>query len=187
MLFEVGCLAYLDGYYREAVTSIASALENFREFCIDFFVTSNEVPLAEFKTAWKDTHLSERQLGAYNMLYLNYFKEAPIPIPSRWTTFRNKATHSGEIPSPEKALEYAEFVYEYINSVITKIKQINEEHLMNRYFNRKTEQIESMELQREDFTTFDLLTIMSLAVSGEENLESAMNLLVDYRDEYYTK
>jgi hypothetical protein len=43
ILFEVGSYALLDGYYREAVSSFAAALERFYEFFVEVIARSNGV------------------------------------------------------------------------------------------------------------------------------------------------
>ncbi len=66
ILFEMGALALLDGYGREAISSFAAAQERFHEFCIKVFLTGNGVNRDEFIRTWKlVSSQSERQLGAY--------------------------------------------------------------------------------------------------------------------------
>src|SRR5690242_5124238 len=66
LLFEMGLGAILDGYYREAVSAFASAVERFHETYIRIVAESNGTPAAAFDASWKHMRKqSERQLGAF--------------------------------------------------------------------------------------------------------------------------
>lgn len=191
MLFEVGCLAYLDGYYREAVTSFSAALENFRVFCIEIFTISNGISVTQLNIALNSIKLSERQIGAFNILYLNYFKE-PIPKETiskmeKWSKFRNAATHAGMIPKSEKVWEYAEFVHDFIQSIVKKLKQKDMDLVINRYYSRKDEQIEHMKLDRNQLSNYGLLSVLNLSSNRDESLDFSIKLLKGYRNEFYTR
>jgi hypothetical protein len=65
ILFEMGTMALLDGYTREAVSSIAAAIERFYEFCIQVFVINKGIDYEVFEKTWKlMKSQSERQIGA---------------------------------------------------------------------------------------------------------------------------
>ena len=53
LLFDLGALAILDGYYREAVSSFAACVERFYEFYFRIVFEAHELPEPEIKAAWK--------------------------------------------------------------------------------------------------------------------------------------
>src|SRR5690349_14819867 len=64
-LFENGVHAIHDGYYREAISAFAAALERFYEFYVRLISRKNNIPQDEFEKGWKAvSKQSERQLGA---------------------------------------------------------------------------------------------------------------------------
>ncbi|WP_214516260.1 hypothetical protein, partial [Aliivibrio fischeri] len=71
VLFEVGLNAIKDGYYREAVSSFAAALERFYEHFIKTVLFRKEGS-EQLENCWKMvSNQSERQLGAFIFLYLS--------------------------------------------------------------------------------------------------------------------
>lgn len=94
LLFEMGIYAMLDGYFRESVSNFAASIERFHEFSIEVFIqnlfrnmkAANSIDnswskldrINQYDRAWKMiSNQSERQLGAYTMLYLSVFQDAP--------------------------------------------------------------------------------------------------------------
>ncbi len=141
LLFESGIKALKDGYYREATTTFAVALERFYEFSIIFLLIDklanyetqqiNEEGLRNFEKFWKTPlKLSERQLGAFYALYFDEFGESPMILDQSFSkrmrhavvkdpvNFRNRAVHEGYIPTHEETVEYGEAVHLYINSLL---------------------------------------------------------------------
>src|SRR5262245_54774125 len=53
ILYESGALALLDGYYREAVATIASSLERFHEYWIRATFLETGVPSEAYNDTWK--------------------------------------------------------------------------------------------------------------------------------------
>jgi len=123
ILYDMGIYAMLDGYFREAVSNFASSLERFYEFSIEIFSTKNNVDLKEYEKAWNIiSKQSERQLGAYIMLYLNTFLGPPNLLSTKYIEFRNEVTHKGKIPSSKETYEYAEAVFNFIKDKLVEIK-----------------------------------------------------------------
>lgn len=109
VLFELGMNALVDGYPREAVTSFASSLENFYEFCINQVSLYKGVDRASLDAGWKYmTKQSERQLGAFVMLWLNYFGSAPTLLSDSSRSFRNRVVHQGYIPRRDETLAFGD-------------------------------------------------------------------------------
>jgi hypothetical protein len=124
LLFDIGLTAFTDGYMREAVSSFSASLERFYEFFINFYLYTIEFEDHLIIQAWKFvSNQSERQLGAFNYLYLTCFKEIAPELDSAKRGFRNKVIHKGYIPNPQETIEYSRSIYEQISHVITKIEQ----------------------------------------------------------------
>lgn len=136
LLYESGVKALEDGYYREAVSSFAAALERFYEFLIQsHFVDENTTQLPKaFHDTWKVLSTqSERQLGAFYMLYMHEFGQAAPVVDNKFvqslkldlgikgnepTTFRNKVIHQGYIPRREQVIAYGEVISYYIHNIL---------------------------------------------------------------------
>ncbi|MGJ8545553.1 MAG: hypothetical protein ACSHWZ_08935 [Sulfitobacter sp.] len=109
VLFELGMNALVDGYPREAVTSFASCLENFYEFCINQLSLYKGVDRASLDAGWKYmAKQSERQLGAFVMLWLNYFGSKPNLLSEDCRKFRNRIVHKGYIPGLDETLIFGD-------------------------------------------------------------------------------
>jgi hypothetical protein len=117
VLFDLGTCAILDGYYREAVSSHASALERFYEFFSTVICIKRGVPEKEFLKTWKQvSNQSERQFGAFLLLYLTERNEAPRILKPESVTFRNRVIHKGTLPTRSEACKFGEEVLELISS-----------------------------------------------------------------------
>ncbi len=109
VLFELGMNALVDGYPREAVTSFASCLENFYEFCIIQISLYKGVDRASLDAGWKYmSKQSERQLGALVMLWLNYFGSKPNLLSDKSRSFRNRVVHQGYIPGLDETVSFGD-------------------------------------------------------------------------------
>lgn len=129
LLFESGIVALLAGFHREAVSSIAAALERFYEFSIEALAEVARVPQDLFETAWKMvSSQSERQLGAYSFVYLTTFKRPFLATKEEqktfqeWATFRNSVVHKGQFPTRERVIEYAQYVFDLIHERKTELR-----------------------------------------------------------------
>lgn len=140
MLFEMGLYALNDGYSREAAANFAVAIERFHEFSIavfahehggeqsdssDVFRIISQTFDDEYQNSWKAiSKQSERQYGAYIMLYLITFKRTPILMKDKYITFRNDVTHKGIFPSRVKTEKYARATFDYIKTKLLELKTI---------------------------------------------------------------
>jgi hypothetical protein len=135
VLFDMGGMAFQDGFTREAVTAFAAALERAYELYVRvIFERENEPPSWDDKSAeaqsfkrldsvfdplWKQHlgKLSERQLGAFMVLFALNERDAPPLLSTEWVAFRNKCTHQGVIPGRGKALGYGREVMRIIEQI----------------------------------------------------------------------
>lgn len=114
LLFESGLNAINDLYFREAVATLASALERFYEYSIKIMINDLNPNLVQ--DSWKNiANQSERQLGAFIFLYLREFKKSPLLLPNKMTEFRNKVIHKGYFPNRLETIEFSEAILEIIN------------------------------------------------------------------------
>jgi hypothetical protein len=127
ILYESGIVAFLFGFHREAVSSIAAALERFFEFTIRAMLSHQQVQPAAVEEAWKLVdNQSERQLGAFQFLYLacmqEPFREGKLRTTfEEWTKFRNKVIHKGALPERSKVRQYAEYVFDLTKHIWLRI------------------------------------------------------------------
>jgi len=115
LLFDSGTLAFLDGYYREAVGSFAASLERFYEICVRVLLRARDLEEEEIGELWKVmSRQSERQLGAYAALYGSRFREQPPLLPEKVAAFRNDVIHKGRFPRRDQAAEFGDTVLRLI-------------------------------------------------------------------------
>jgi hypothetical protein len=89
ILFEMGAVALIDGYTREAVSSMAAALERFYEYWLHVIMLKAGIPQDRFQEAWKIvSRQSERQFGAFVFSYFREFQRPPDILPQNWVEFR---------------------------------------------------------------------------------------------------
>jgi hypothetical protein len=124
MLFEYGVNALADSYYRDAVASFASALERYFEFFIKAALHTRQADFTVINKGWKAiAGQSERQLGAYTMLYTQLFgQEAPLLNANKEVPFRNSVIHKGHIPSQEEAIRFGDKVLELIDTSLNQLR-----------------------------------------------------------------
>lgn len=115
ILFEVGSYAIVDGYYREAVSSFASALERYYEFFVE--TISIHIGTEEaYRESWKKIFSqSERQLGAYIFSYFLTYSKSPDILCKKLVELRNKVIHKGHIPSYWEAVKFGQHVADLIS------------------------------------------------------------------------
>jgi hypothetical protein len=126
LLFESGIMALLSGFHLQAVSSAATALERFFEFAIRVFLIHAEATPENVDAAWKMVAASsERQYGAFLFLYLATMKKPYARENQKMVEGRNRVVHRGEIPTPEKAREFAEYVYEIAHHVRAELVKLD--------------------------------------------------------------
>lgn len=134
LLYEAGVVAMLTGFRREAVSSMATALERFLEFAIYVFLEDEEADPGEVTESWRDlSSKTERQLGAFLLLHLStlgrpYFN----PKNTRkdfgtYTELRNRIVHAGIIPTEKETMTVARYVFDRITSLQGALVEMNKE------------------------------------------------------------
>ena len=120
ILFDSGCLALLDDYTNEAVSSFSAALERAYEFFIRVSYRKLGVSFSLLESSWKQIAVqSERQFGAFILLFPVVAGES-FSLPQIIPELRNKIIHRGYIARSGEVVEYAKLVF----LVIRKIMQV---------------------------------------------------------------
>lgn len=123
VLIDLAANAIVDGYYREAVSSFASALERFHEFYVRLQCDRHGIEEGNLEPAWKHVaSQSERQLGAFVFLYLLEHKTPPPMLKPIDVEFRNAVIHKGKIPTRERAIEFGEQVVKIILAILVPLR-----------------------------------------------------------------
>lgn len=125
ILFEYGLNAIVDGYYRESVSSLTSAMERYFEFFIKTILRNTTTDFDSISKVWKKvSSQSERQLGAYIILYFQAFGKEPLLLnQNKEVPFRNSVIHKGYIPTKDEAVNYGNSVMDIIEQSLMDLKQ----------------------------------------------------------------
>ena len=130
MLFELGMNAMLDGYPRDAIGSFAASLERFYEFYIQVIASHRSIDKQAFDASWKKiAKQSERQLGAFILMYTMETNRTPSLLTSSQIEFRNEVVHKGRIPTKEETIEFGKTVLDLISPVMHELKTRHAEAL----------------------------------------------------------
>lgn len=185
ILFENGAHAMIDGYYRESILSFAASIERFYEFFIRLVSRANKIDFSNFNDTWKlVASQSERQLGAYILLYLNTFRETPQLLPSGKVSLRNSVAHKGYIPKREEAIDYGQSVLDVIYKTLSKLKVDYHDALNEEIMFRIEAGYEKARRQGLKPSTFYSATIISIGDTStqERNLEEEIHKLTERRE-----
>ncbi len=194
VLFDVAAMALLDGYPREAIVSMAAALERFYEFYVFVLAIKHDVDTKTFATVWKQVdNQSERQLGAYLFVsLLDNPKVLPKSIdealPSllgvskgqtkTWRSFRNAVVHKGYMPSTTECVAYGDIVYRHILELTNELKATCAESLQKATFTH----LARAHSAGQPVSTMSIPTLLSLVRGGRpSSLPEALEELDKYR------
>lgn len=179
ILFDMGVVAVNEGYNREAVSNFASSLERYLEFYIKVLLKYNNVNKEEFDKGWKEVkNQSERQLGAFFLLYLSYFKRPVEYINKNQIKFRNEVIHKGKIPNQQETISYGENIYNFIKESLTEMKIHFSEQIQN-VISDDIEKIRSEKLVTQEEINF--------AIGGHENILSLYHWKEDEDNKTFTE
>lgn len=129
--------AIIDGYYREAVTSFTAALERLYELYVQVVSKTKSVDENSFTQTWKlMSKQSERQFGAFAMLYLNEEGSCPPHLTNSQVSFRNDVVHKGAIPSKSKTIAYGKSSLETMHSIALIFREKYKDSLSELVWNR---------------------------------------------------
>jgi len=183
LLLEIGLRAARDGYPREFVVAFAGALERFYEFALRVLMQAESVDAAvrfrNFNALWKQVRKhSERQMGAFQAIWLNSFDQQPAMLDPNDVSFRNNVVHNGLIPSKADAIAFCQAAYDAIfdnGSVLLDKRRRAVEwvgHVAN--FEAGREAVERKKI----ITTITLVTPFSLILAPELQVRANIAQLV---------
>lgn len=197
ILFDFGSMALIDGYHREAITSMAASLERFYEFFITVTCLKHKIDITNFKHTWKHVSAqSERQYGAYLFSYLidHNGEEPPVidnekPIlqgisknqTKNWKEFRNAVVHKGYIPSKAETLAYGNIIYHHMNKLIEDLKDRSSDFIREATFHHISRAKKSV--NDSVVSTMGISTIISLT-RGDSAHESFEKALKRFKNDY---
>ena len=125
ILFDYALNAIIDGYYREATITATAALERFYEFFIKTILIENGANFDKIKSSWDIiSKQSERQLGAFIMLYTSAFQKEPQLLKNSSVSFRNNVAHKGYIPEKEETINFTQEVLNIIEGTLLEQKRV---------------------------------------------------------------
>jgi hypothetical protein len=117
ILLRSGAKAPLQGFASESIFSMHAALERAYEFFIRVTCRHHKISPERIDAAWKGlAKQSERQLGAFSLLYLLEMGE-PLPLPEAITKMRNDVVHKGHIATEVEARKFGEMVFRRIREI----------------------------------------------------------------------
>lgn len=194
VLFDLAAMALLDGYPREAIASMAAALERFYEFYVFVLAIKHNVDPKIFATVWKQVdNQSERQLGAYLFVSLldnpkalpKLIDEAQPSLPDvskaqtkTWRSFRNAVVHKGYMPSTTECVAYGDIVYRHIVELTSELKATCAEPLQKAMLTH----LARAHSAGQPVSTMSIPTLLSLVRGGRPScLSAALEELEKYR------
>jgi hypothetical protein len=147
VLFDLGVNAIIDGYYRDAVSSFASALERLYEFYIHIQCDRRSIDSCLFNSTWKEVdNQSERQLGAFMFVYMMEKKTSPPVLVQKAIKFRNSVIHKGRFPSRDEAIQFGEQVAEIMVRVLSELRA-DAEDFLNRAVGRYVTEVRNQAIE----------------------------------------
>lgn len=184
ILFQIGAYAIADGYYREAISSFTSSLEQLYAFFIRAALSEKGVSDEATGRMWHYMkNQSERQLGAFIVIYTSELGKAPVLLDEKLISCRNKVIHQGLIPDRNKAVEYGEAVRSVMHPIMKEVNNrypIGVQKLISQHLSRGYNQNAGVLT-----STLSIKMIISLlhgSVSEDIPLDAAIHALPKYQD-----
>lgn len=181
ILSTIAAYAIKDGYYREAVSSFTSSLERFYEFYIKTMLVESGISSEVIAEAWNTiASQSERQLGAFILLYTNYHKQPPALLSQSKVSFRNDVIHKGKIPTKAEAIDYGNSVLNLIRPVLSKLKS-NYRSSIDKMVMEHIQPAWDRNTAGSNVTTISTTTIISIDIDDENyNKKTIEDFLSDH-------
>lgn len=127
VLFQQATYCLQDGYYREAVCTYNTSLERFFEYVIEILFYYNNFEMS-FSKIWSQIcNQSERQLGAYYLIWSTTVMKEPFFLDDKMVKLRNQVVHKGKLVRKEKAMEFGEYVFNGIKSASSTLHELIDE------------------------------------------------------------
>lgn len=181
VLFDIGANAIIDGYYREAISSFTSSLERLYEFCIKVICEKRKVNENLYTSTWKTiANQSERQLGAFLLLWVSEFGELPAVLPEKQVSFRNKVVHQGKIPNRQEAMIYGEAILKIIRPLMAFLYKSSPNEISTITFRHIRDCSKRDNVSSPSHTsTISISTILSLTGDEKHNSRNLDEAIID--------
>ena len=128
-LFEIAIEMLSSDYYREAIASFAASYERFMELFIRIVMRANKIENEVTDKAWKNiSHFSERQFGAFIVLFALEFSTQPNLLSNTLIRLRNQVIHQGYFPTKEECISYGSAVLDFIRATIKRLHASEKHH-----------------------------------------------------------
>jgi hypothetical protein len=192
LLFDLGGLALIDGYTREAVSSFAVALERFYEFFVRLWFIDKKCEDDIYSEYWKKVaNYTERQLGCFLTAYIAIYGKVPNVLSDNDTGFRNKVIHKGYIPTEKEVFEFGNKVGTIIQQISKEFIEHNKEAFMFEVFSRFKNLTDSKKPEGISISTMNVPTMLSTTNAdfvheSEFSLEKKIESLKVYRTYVYS-
>lgn len=115
VLFDFATHYFANGDYRSCLINAQCALERYREFFIRLVLAKHclkdEDIASYFKSMSKQT---ERQIGAFNTVFLLNRKQISSDISNKMTSYRNDVIHKGTFPNKDQTFVFCKRVIDII-------------------------------------------------------------------------
>ena len=122
VLFTIASNALLDGYSREAIASFAASLERFYEFVIRVICRSKSISQQDVEKCWKSvSKQSERQIGAFTMLWFVEMGDPPVLLSTDMVRLRNQVIHQGKVPTDQECIKFGQAIIDVISPIERKM------------------------------------------------------------------
>jgi hypothetical protein len=180
VLFTIASNALLDGYLRDSVASFAASLERFHEFATRVICRSNSIPQKDFEKCWKSvSKQSERQLGAFTMLWFVETGNPPDLLPNKMIELRNQVIHQGKVPTYQDCTKFGQAVVDVISPIErTMLDQFPDSH--------KDECFALARSVREEhgqpLTILSIFSLLDAAIRENVSFESCLERLRSQRE-----
>lgn len=177
ILFEKGIKRLQEGDYHLAIIYFSTALERFYEFAIKVMLYESEIDEDEFTETFKGMNgFSEREIGAFYILYLKEFLQACPKVTRSNIEFRNKVVHKGYVPTYNEVLKYGEYVLSYLRNIKRKLefkysKELIYKVISKRVFDLKNKISKEEKIEIKSIDTFSIPTIIGLLIDFEKQDE----------------
>lgn len=122
--FEIGVCTMAEGHYREALNAFTACYERFMELVIRVIMSAHRIDSCVFDDSWKHvSRHSERQIGAFTLLYALEFAKAPPLLSGKLVELRNKVIHQGYFPTRSECLSYGQAVLAFARESLVQLFQ----------------------------------------------------------------
>lgn len=179
VLFAIASNALLDGYLRESIASFAASLERFYEFVIRVICRAKSISQQDVEKCWKSvSKQSERQLGAFTMLWFVEMGDPPNVLPNKMVELRNQVIHQGKVPTYQECIKFGQAVIDVISPIECKILDKFPDSHKDECFALSKSVIEKHE---QPPTILSIFSLLDAAIQENVSFEICLERLCLYR------